>query len=68
MFKISMLQNYYRIPYNISTLLLQSPSFLGVLVASWDQWVEGSPIDIWENKVKRIKRHQNLAKQWEINK
>ena len=43
------------IPFKFSPLWIESVGFSEIITTSWAQWVNGSPITIWERKVKRLK-------------
>jgi hypothetical protein len=49
------LEAYGSIPFRFNPLWAQDPSFLELVSHSWCHWVHGSPIYIWEKKVKKLK-------------
>jgi hypothetical protein len=52
---IEPMEDYGPIPFRFNPLWAQDPSFLELVSHSWCHRVHGSPIYIWENKVKKLK-------------
>jgi hypothetical protein len=48
--------NYDPIPFRFTPLWMDSPDFLPLISSIWSTWINGTPMFIWEQKLKKTKQ------------
>jgi hypothetical protein len=46
-------ENLGPIPFRFNPLWMDSPDFLPLISSAWSTWVNGTPVYIWEKKLKK---------------
>jgi hypothetical protein len=49
-------ENMGPIPFKFNPIWMESPYFLPLISSIWSIWVDGTPVYIWEQKIKKAKK------------